>query len=869
MMNFAEFFQTIQGYPPFPWQEEAARRLTGPASPLAVSVPTACGKTALIDAAVWAAAWGGPRRIAFIIDRRVVVDAAFERAQRIAEALQDESTLSTMAERLGPVQVVRLRGGVPGDDDWVLYPERVTVLVSTVDQIGSRLLHRGYGVSPRMAPMHAGFVGSEAIYLVDEAHLSSAFLATLRAAIHYGADVRVVPMTATPTGMDTALGLSAADRAHPLLQKRLGAVKQAELRTAPPAEVGFIKALHDAVRELAEPGRVLGVVVNRVGTARRLWQALVNEGRDSLLLTGRVRPQDRDATMAAWWPRIRAGRERGLEAGLILVATQTIEVGADIDFDALVTEAASLEALRQRFGRLDRLGTLGVTPAMICYREVKPDDRGQSPPDPIYGMALHQTWAWLQSVASEARVDFGINALDRLMAQYPPPQASIPAAPQLLPAHVDLLSQTGPEAPEIDVSPWLHGVHRGVAEVSLIWRADLDPDEPERWEEILRLRPPLATEVLEIPLQAARAWLEGSRPGDITDLEGLGQESFPGEQAGQPLLVWRGPDDSEIIRSGAIHAGDTLILPAAYGGCDQYGWNPDHREPVTDLADWCSLARGRGHSLRLVPGLTAWLGSAESAMLSAVAEVVAAETEVDPETGIDADRLAAAHLTLRERLSRCPHPLVQAFQGRYEVERHPKGVVLRGRVLDEIGASLTGGVAVALSPHLEGVADQIRQLAPGHPAQERLVRAARLHDLGKSEPRFQSMLYGHPVHAAGQPPLAKSGLRRLDQLRAAFAQSGLPRGFRHELASLLYSQETDPLVRHLVATHHGYGRPWFPASEDPEAPGANLPALGSGWVADFAAHLAEFGPWRLAAMELYLRAADARQSMIEQETKDD
>ena len=121
-MSFERFFHAVHGCDPFPWQQEAARRLVNGETLAAVNVPTASGKTALIDAAIYAAAHGGARRIAFIIDRRVVVDEAFLRAERIAEALQEDRNpvLRTLAERLGPIQVVRLRGGVHGDDDWLL-----------------------------------------------------------------------------------------------------------------------------------------------------------------------------------------------------------------------------------------------------------------------------------------------------------------------------------------------------------------------------------------------------------------------------------------------------------------------------------------------------------------------------------------------------------------------------------------------------------------------------------------------------------------------------------------------------------------------------------------------------------------------------
>lgn len=871
-MSFEGFFQAVHGYAPFPWQQEAARCLVAGEKLSAVNVPTACGKTALIDAAVYAAAYGGARRIAFIIDRRVVVDEAFLRAERIRQKLQSaqEPTLREFAERLGPLQVVRLRGGVHGDDDWVLYPERVTVLVSTVDQIGSRLLHRGYGVSPRMAPLHAGFVGTRALYLIDEAHLSTTFLATARAAIDQGADLRIIAMTATPFGTDAALSLDLADHRHPVLNQRLAAAKCARLQTAPTAEGDFVKVLADAAEELATDAKVIGVVVNRVATARRLWKDLAEKRkRRAILLTGRIRPYDRERLMREWLPQIRAGRTTQESKPLFVVATQTIEVGADLDFDALVSEAAPLDALRQRFGRLNRLGSRASSRAVIVYREAKASDSGSPPPDPIYGAAIHKAWSWLQAIASERSVDFGVNALQTVMETHPPPIAEPLPVPTLLPAHVAILSQTGPDAPPIDIAPWLHGAGRGSADVTLIWRADLVEGDTRRWLETVRLRPPLTGESLELPIYAARAWLQGRRAQDVADLEGVAQsDSSKGGDIKKPALRWYGAEGGEIVWPEQILPGDTLVLPAAYGGCDGYGWHPDSSEPVkpvADIADFCSLESRRAHTVRLVPGLLEWLGDQETDVREAVEELVEAETTVDPETGVDAERVQAAHGALRALIDACRHDLAAGFSGRYTIERHPRGVVLRGRVLDEVEATLSGGVAVELKPHLEAVGQRAGQLASGHPQRVQIEKAASKHDLGKSEPRFQAMLYGDPIAAAAGPALAKSGMRRLADLRAAHAQSGLPKGFRHELVSLAFLAETDPLVRYLVATHHGYGRPWFPSCADPNTPGIEHILLGGGWADLFAMLREKYGPWRLAEMELLVRAADARQSMAEQE----
>lgn len=868
-MTFDSMFRAIHGYDPFPWQSEAARRLVAADTFTGVNVPTASGKTAMIDVAVYTAAQGGPRRIAFIIDRRVVVDEAYSRAQRIAKAFAGPD-MKEFATSLGPIQVVQLRGGVYGDDDWVFYPDRLTIIISTIDQVGSRLLHRGYGVSPRMASLHAGFVGNNALYIVDEAHLSTPFVETVKAAQGHGADVRLITMTATPVA-ETAgvVELTAEDRSHPILKKRFKASKQARLFSVPDNEDDFVKKALVEIKNLAETARVIGVVVNRVSTARRIWKSLNKDKQRAELLTGRIRPYDRDRLMERLLPEIQAGRVRKEGAPLFLVATQTIEVGADLDFDALFTEAAPLDALRQRFGRLDRLGELGITRGTILYRP-KLDENKKELPDAIYGTAIHDTWKWLKKVAKEDSVDFGILALEKSIRKIEPSTMEPKHAPVLLPAHITLLGQTGGEAPYLDVSSWLHGAQSGSADVSLVWRADLLPDSTDLWAQIVALRQPLTQETLEVPIFAARAWLEGLRVPEVTDLEGLESFTRTRGNAEKPILLWRGTDDSRVVYPEDIRPGDILILPSNYGGCDSYGWNPKSSEPVEDIADFCSLERQKDHVVRLVPELTGWLGKTEGMVRDAVMEVIASETEVDLETGIDHDRVKASHKTLRGLLAEVKHPLLDFFQGQYEIERHPLGLALRSGTIDEIETILSGGVEVTLDQHLEGVANLVDSLTVGHPERERILIAARHHDLGKKEPRFQLMLHGNPLDAASGPILAKSGLRKVSERRAAYAESGLPKGFRHELASLDFIGssdlvEFDMLVRHLIATHHGFGRPWFPACADPESPGVVHIPIGSGWVRSFAALLAHYGPWGLADLELLLRSSDVRQSIKEQE----
>jgi CRISPR-associated endonuclease/helicase Cas3 len=95
--------------------------------------------------------------------------------------------------------------------------------------------------------------------------------------------------------------------------------------------------------------------------------------------------------------------------------------------------------------------------------------------------------------------------------------------------------------------------------------------------------------------------------------------------------------------------------------------------------------------------------------------------------------------------------------------------------------------------------------------------------------------------------------------------AGLPRGWRHEVASLAMRPEADDLVRYLVGAHHGRGRPWLPAAPDVtlwrQAGGAHWPTLAQRMTQ-------RHGHWGLAYLEAIVRLADWARSAAEQNEVD-
>jgi CRISPR-associated endonuclease/helicase Cas3 len=896
--DFTTFFHALWGYDPFPWQSMLAERVAAGHWPRALDLPTASGKTACMDVALYALAAQAdlatsertaPRRIWFVVDRRIVVDEAFERAKAIAEKLRKatDGPLAEIAHRLlrvsgteRPLAVARLRGGILLDDGWARLPSQPAVITSTVDQLGSRILFRGYGHSHLAAPIFAGLAANDSLVLLDEAHCSVPFLQTLEAVETYrGPQWAEAPvaspfafavLSATPPAEIPASAIfpgTERDQAldHPVLDRRLRASKRAELVELKGKKNEADDPLVDAaasraVEFLRQDKRRVAVMVNRVRTAEAVAAVVRDKAGDEadvVLLTGRMRPFERDRLVETWKPYLQAASPKDPPKPIVLVSTQCLEVGADFSFDALISEAASLDALRQRFGRLDRLGEAGASPAAILVRSTDADPE-KAEPDPIYGLALSATWKLLTDRAEDGAVDFGVELLrERLfdVEDLSPYLAPAGDAPVLLPAHLDLLCQTSPRPyPEPDPALFLHGNDRGAPEVRVLWRSDLAPEDSTNWVEILALCPPVTGEMLSTPLYRLRAFLSGlEEEGDDDDGDVEGVPAPEGESPDRirPCVVWRGRDGSFVASSAAkLQPGDVVVLPASYGiaGLGQSAPAEALGEGMLDLWEPALGRSGRPPAVRLHRRvLSPWLSCPPLAELVTLAE----EPEPDRDAvrdGIDA--VLAYKRAADDALPAPPSWWTKKLAGVRDArwEQHPRGgLVLAHRGTrrssslgepdlfaddDDLTSSCSEGQT--LDEHSELVKRTVEKLAarclPDSYA-EVLSMAAYWHDVGKLDERFQALLHRGDELAAisAEAPLAKSSRLPISpaRRRAIREASGLPRSFRHEMLSAqlagrhgpkLEDRDAYDLFLHLVASHHGHARPFAPVSEDPNSP---------------------------------------------------
>ena len=900
--DFPAYFRSVHGFAPFPWQVRLTESVLEDGRwPEVIDLPTGSGKTAAIDTAVFTLAVQPdhfPRRVVFVIDRRIIVDQVCRRARVIEGAISRarSGVLHRIRERFlaitdgAPLGVAALRGGVPIDNEWTHRPDQPWVVVSTVDQFGSRLLFRGYGVSPGMRPVHAGLAGNDCLVILDEVHLSRPFAETLRAVTHLDRGtlprpIQVVEMSATPqnkeaqpfTILDTDLQVSE------ILRKRVKVVKQGSLVPIPGrlAEEAIPKAVPKLLKK-TKPDSVhsIGIVVNRVNTARRTYEMLKAAGHQAHLVTGRMRPLDRARVLEQIETAVDPDRQTAGSDLTVVVATQAIEVGADFSFDLLITECAPIDSLRQRFGRLDRRGTYADRTGVAAEAVVLGvrSEMNAKKPDPIYGDAAKETWRELLSRFGKSRFDVGPVSED--LGDFPEgASAPTPDVPLLLDTHMEAWTQTRPEPivqPPID--PFLHGLgESNNTDISVVWRHD-------RSLETLQLVPPRPSEYLQVPITAAKAWLVHSdgrqRETLVADVDTLVADPRPHHgDVIREAHRWVGFDDDlqRVADTSDLRPGDVLVVSPDEGGLTAGSWDPMSTESVGDLGDEAQEASRRRVTLRLDPRIYP----------DAVGLIANEEAEATTRDLINAWIDRTVTNAAADWLVRTCEQLRRSFDIELSGNRDYPIIVERavdGSALDGSDASVSfTGTAVTLRDHTDGVGERAAEFATrlglGTEFKQDLRLAGRLHDFGKVDRRFQAQLVGGDEVKLEmlEEPLAKS-------VRGTRLVRRYPAGMRHEVAStalvlsnpdVLAEAHDRDLVLHLIMTHHGYGRPLPPVLVDPSARllrhrhrGHEMESSSDLADTDIALESAErfwqlverYGHHGLAWLEAILRLADHRRS---------
>lgn len=856
--TFFTNFRYFTGYDPYPWQTRLFEQFVSGCIPEQLSISTGLGKTSVM--LVWFLALAEharsknvtlPRRLVYVVNRRTVVDQATQIAEGIRAKLTAQTPEATELRRAlatvcaqpdPPLAISTLRGQFADNRQWKEDPSRPAIVVGTVDMVGSRLLFAGYGDGRKRRPVHAGLLGQDSLLVHDEAHLDPAFAALLdrvreaqRRASRFSRPLQILALSATlRKPARQPLTLSPEDRNHPVAGKRLRATKRLYLHEVAPSDI------YDQIAELAKrfegsAARVL-VFVRSPRDAQelassRLRKLLGNESKSRIaLLTGTMRGYERDRLLQAN-PVFQAFMKDSPPAQTVyLIATSAGEVGVDLDADHLVTELAPLDSLLQRLGRVNRRGGENRCAQVHVVAPTEIDEKATLGASLTATKKVLLTWYSQNdtcdlSPENVERLLNGLSPEERLAAFSPSPRLSL-----LTDIHLDLLAATSledmpPGSPQ--VPKLLHGVETAEPEVTVFWRQELEllaqvpEDQVRAWFDLC---PPAQRELVRLPVTMfVKDFLGKLRK--LTAPQGFTSRAivFSGGRAQvttTDALLEMGPGELAFA---------LVALPATLGGLDpETGMvDPAFDRPVFDVADLAT--DGQTLQVRAVAEL-----SAEGQWVTKTFD----GSEWDPPA--DWELLGSV-------------PLATDAEG--QVTKSLRLYAPRPETASEEAEQVTG--AVTLADHTAHVKAWCRRLADAlalnHELAEALDLAAEWHDQGK-----QAGVWQYFARAEGaQEPLAKAERYRDSQVLA---------GFRHEWSSAhrFYQQHKETsslpvrLAGHLLATHHGWGRPHFPPwTHDPAfAPAANrqLAVL----VANTYAYLQhQLGWWTLAWLEAVFRAADA------------
>lgn len=866
--SFGESFETLTGRAPFPWQRALYCRFVGGEIPKVTAIPTGLGKTNVI--AVWLIALANgaqvPRRLVYVVNRRTVVDQTTNEVERLRSNL-GKPALSGLRASLKalcamhsdedgpPLAISTLRGQFADNQEWAADPSRPAVICGTVDMIGSRLLFSGYRIGFKSRPLHAGFLGWDALLVHDEAHLEPAFQRLLKTIVceqkrerQCGADLpraglRVMALSATvrsgEDGQSEPVFELTEDEQNPpeniphppsnpihVVWRRLKATKRLVFNPVGDGRDAVAKKIGELAAGHKDSNAAVLVFIRTIKELYETKKELDKTKRCVISLTGTMRGKERDELVEKPdFKRFLKNGETG--ATVYLLCTAAGEVGIDISADHMVCDLTTFESMVQRLGRVNRYGDCSDTRIDVVYPK-KFDEKDKFDKKDKLTRARKATLELLQKLPkikaeNETIYDASPKALGLLMEPLSKEERKAAFSPQpiILPA-TDILfdawamtSIRGNMPGRPLVEKYLHRLAKWEPpETHVAWREevgvitdglletykpeDLLDDYPLKPHELLRDRSDRVLKHLKTLAERhadAPVWIVDDR--DVVETSTLEKLTNKGQK--------------DRIN------GRTILLPPSVGGLADGMLDSNEQFSEGKQYDVADITDGPNQRVRVHPD--------------------------DPDYG---SKTAGMRCVRTIELDAGDEEDVEPRRWEW-YESFP------------LEGGRTAKKAVAWETHVNDVAKRAESIVAGlrlpPEISQAVIIAAKLHDHGKRRKRFQITLGNCDFPKV---VLAKSGRKG----------ARLPESFRHEFASLFDAQadaefaalspELHDLVLHLIAAHHGRARPHFELDEafDPERPSSDAAALAMEVPRRFARLQRKYGRWGLAYLESLLRAAD-------------
>jgi len=901
-MTEAEFnalFEKLTGVPPLSWQRRLfLQHFAQGEFCSTIDLPTGLGKTMVM--AIWMIARidnpSLPRRLIYVVDRRTVVDQATDLATRLVENWRDHGDSSGK-----PPVISTLRGQYADNRKWSEDLSRPAIIIGTVDLIGSALLFSGYRSSFKRRPLEAGLLGQDSLLVLDEAHLSKPFDKLLGAIEGFSTSrnpqgavanvnpIRVTRMSATSEGstdlsshftlqLDANGELTGDDAKDEVIRDRFSAYKQLKIKEF--ADVN--DSIADAAGTIAteHPGSRVVIFVKSPKDVDGVRKALLKKDktRETQIaqLTGTMRGLERDELVDLKRPlgdneHERRVMQRFLSSdnntslgGCFLISTSAGEVGFDLNADHMVCDAAPLDSMIQRLGRVNRRGLGKATVILVKKSEtVEKND---------FDRACNKTTELLtdgMDVSPKALAAFKTRLANEKPEVLKAASTPVPTMVELTDILLDAWSMTSiikpmPGRPE--VGPWLRGVEQENSRTAIAWRAELElfsdedgnaKDLEKTLKAIFTKHPIRPHETLSInSLDVIEFFKNVTKNNKRPELRDT-RVAIKFSRNFVVTTIGKLIDDPRPLFSDP-----TLILPATFGGLDRGGMisadaipaAPRYGEPPLqslDVADKSGYERDPERRARLRILIER---EDDSWRICPLPHGAALPADLNSDESHETSTRLFKSLEKSDFRVRLVQP----------VKVNAESDEVRCLVMLSPAPQNKAKEDQLLTVHVGAVVGEaeriIDELGLEEPARSSLLFAARWHDEGKRADIWQRFVFGPDQN--GQP-LGKAVLTRGPESL---------KGYRHEFGSLMRihypdrdvaectlpsDPETRELALHLIATHHGSARPHFEKPFDRHFDIQKCDAIHVESIRRFARLQKKYGWWHLAWLENLLRCADA------------